>query len=125
MTDQKPKVQSYILWYRSKSHGAKVTPPQPFIERYFVGVNQIPCATHGFHLKPSWTYEKEAATVLDGDQGLLTKDMVTGCGYTEVVLEPIDEVPSLQTPVTTSAPESSELSKLKTTLGLDAGQKVH
>lgn len=82
---------SYILHYNSVSHGAKATPPEPFKTRYFVGVEKISCATHGYHDKPSWDYEKDSATILDGDEGKNTKIWCEQCGYKDLHLSPLDE----------------------------------
>lgn len=122
------KVKSYILWYNSKSHGAKADPPQPFLTRYFVGFEQTPCLVHGYHLKPSWSYDKGGATVLDGPEGPQTKEMAEICGYTDLVLEPIDEQPSQAKPDVQKAPAGPSGSDIvKSLLGLPQApkEKVH
>jgi len=86
--------KSYILWYSSASHGK---------DRFFVGSEQIkvPCAEHGFHEvpKPTWTYAKEEATILTGDQEAQQAFMfATASGYKGLKLEPIDETPQLAKP---------------------------
>lgn len=90
---------SYILHYNSKSHGAKAVPPVPFITRYFVGSIQVPCIVHGYHDKPSWDYEKENSTILDGkEQAQGAKAFATACGYTDLQLSPLDEdAPKIKT----------------------------
>lgn len=99
MSDDKPAVKSYILWYNSKSHGAKSVPPVDSVTRYFVGVQKVSCMTHGFHLKPTWDYDKANATILDGGDGQKTKAFCESGGYTDLILEPIDEQPTLAKPV--------------------------
>ncbi len=79
---------SYILYYNSQSH--KKT-------RYFVGSEtvNIPCQFHpkGHDVqKPSWTYDKEGATIFDSKgEGEKAKQYAEHCGYKDLVLEPIDE----------------------------------
>lgn len=73
----------YILHYESASHKK---------HRYFVGSIQKPCVVHGYHLYPSWDYEKENATVLEGEkQAKDAKLFAEQCGYTDLILTPLDE----------------------------------
>jgi hypothetical protein len=87
---------AYILWYSSNSHKK---------DRFFVGVEKTPCKVHGFHNRPSWTYEKSGATILDASEGPTAKAFAEECGYKELKLEPIDETPSKEsTPTEVKAP---------------------
>ena len=88
-----PTFKSYILWYNSRSHGKT---------RYFVGSGQQPCKTHGFHVKPMWTDDKHAATILDGNIGQQAKKFAEACGYKGLILEPIDETPTKSAAKTTT-----------------------
>lgn len=93
------KVQSWILWYHSESHKK---------DRYFVGLTQVPCEKHGHHLYPAWSYEKDGATIMDGDLGQKTKAMCEAFGYKNLKLEPIDESknPGMQKPEVVKSPQT-------------------
>lgn len=94
---------SYFLWYNSASH--KKT-------RFFVGSEGVPVPVQTplgvvqiKAMKPTWTDEKDGATIFDDNengtayaQGVKAKSWCESCGYTGLVLEPIDEqkLPSKQ-----------------------------
>lgn len=94
------KATSYILWYHSNSHQK---------DRFFVGLTKKQCLVHGFHPMPAWSYEKAAATVLDGLDAPNAKQFAEACGYKELILEPIDEQPSQADPESQDTPIGPEV----------------
>jgi hypothetical protein len=83
---------AFVMHYDSISHGSKQNPPVPFMTRYFVGIGHEPCELHGYHVKPTWTYEKDEANILEDEaEASKAKEFAEGCGYTGLVLTPIDE----------------------------------
>jgi hypothetical protein len=109
---------AYILWYHSRSHGRvrffvgseTLEAPSPAKIAAIKALKSIPekvkvvyaeavticpdpmCHCHRTHAKPTWTYEKDAATVFDSVAAAKkVKKWCTARGYRRLKIEATDE----------------------------------